>query len=251
MSAIDRNDPNDPRNYWPVGSVAAWESHAARATRRLELDGLKVTAFAFMIFDHLASFTGRGDWWRVPGRAALPLFALGLGEKFAASDHQARIVWRLLAWACVAQVPCYLAGWSTLNILFTLAFGLACAAGESGAIARGLTAAVLVGLASAEWDTGLKLVEYGGAGVLLVTACVYAASVSRLWWLVAIVAVYLCQGGDAVMGSAACLALVAGIACVDAEGCWAWVQRVPGWCWYALYPAHIAALWALVESGVI
>lgn len=209
------------------------------------LEALKWFAFALMVIDHVNKYLLN---WSVPamfaaGRLAMPIFAICLAYNLArpgtlSAGAYGRTMRRLAIGAAIATAPfialgkLLLAGWWPLNILATLLVATAVMylLHAGGGPRRFLAAAVFL--------VGGALVEFWWPAIALaVAAHAYFRSPSR-------------TALGFVIASMAALSLVngtwwafAGIAVVLVA---TRVQlRVPRLqrCFYAAYPAHLAALW--------
>lgn len=207
---------------------------------------VKIGAVALMVGDHVNKYllSGRADVLYDAGRIAFPLFALVFAFNLARPgffDSQApqRILARLVLAALVASVPFValghlLGGWWPLNILFTLgsALGVLMLWRGQGFAAKGLAVAVFL--------VSGGFVEFWWPGVgLVLSGCAYFRSRSAV----------------AAIAAAVCLAML----CWINNNAWAlasvpllaaaasWDCRSPGlprWAFYAVYPGHLAVLWA-------
>lgn len=93
---------------------------------------LKIVAYLTMFVDHIGLlFFPDDDFLRIIGRISFPLFAFLIAEGFLKTRNQSYYLQRLLIFGCIAQVPYMWFQFTVgseimkLNILFTLAFGLA------------------------------------------------------------------------------------------------------------------------------
>ena len=159
-------------------------------------DWLKVIAFAAMVVDHASLALGwHSIWFRMVGRAAMPLFALVWGCNVASHPVSLASLQRTWMWAVLAQPVFFLAlqstgqAWYQLNILFLFAVsGLLLYADEK----RSPVAASLTLIAVAVYIP-LSASSYGLRGMLLMAASVllFRVTPSRrmpmfLAWLVAV-----------------------------------------------------------------
>lgn len=202
------------------------------------LEAAKWLAFLLMIGDHVNTHVLDGAYpiLYLLGRLVFPLFAFALAAGVAEKGEAVLVstINRLLVWACVAQVPwSYFSHPVSLNVIFTLAFGLMAYSAlvvKAWNWKRGVlyvvAAAASLGSAS----------EFGLIGVLLVASCAWAADQkSRIAFCIA--AALLLALGVVNHTWTAILAVPAFIACVRL---WE-VPRVRH-VFYWLYPAHFAVL---------
>ena len=140
--------------------------------KRVTVFDIKLVAIASMVIDHLGVFFFPGvTWLRVVGRAAFPLFAwlVANGARHT-RDGWAYLV-RLAAAAVVSQPIFILAQrlvdptYGKLNVLFTLALGLAAIGIMRKSGGRWGKALVLVGMCLV---AEVGRVEYGAVGILAV-----------------------------------------------------------------------------------
>ena len=213
------------------------------ATRQIHLDALKVAAFALMMFDHLAMFAAWPYITRIPGRLVLPMFAVALAYKVA-NYSSGKALKRLTVYALISQPMVMPLGIYHLNILFTLAAGIAVGTATRQRLMFCLS--ILMGLHIIDLSTPWTHIEYGVPGVMTVALCVWA--IKRPWlYLVAVLVITASYVGQPLGGVVASTALLIVAAYVHQETLFAWVARVPTHAWYALYPVHLLALWALVQ----
>lgn len=151
------------------------------------LEAIKWLAVVLMLTEHFCHFVLGHLPYAVmaTGRLVFPLFALALAVGCAHKSNAERfvVVQRLLVWALVAALArVFLLDWVPLNVVFTLAAGLAVNV-ILGALGRGrfiyATPIVLIG-------SGM---EFGSAGVLAVHFfCNFARDQSRRGWMDAVLA---------------------------------------------------------------
>lgn len=215
---------------------------------------LKWIAIVAMALEHAVRLLSPDPMWAVLiGRIAFPLFGglVAYNGLFRSSDVVGYVA-RLSVWGVVAQLPWLFAfgGGAVLNVLFTLALGLL-VVDLAGKRASGvaLTLCVCACVTVVEWVWGVRVVEFGAAGV----ASVVAWSAWHRWrgcWWVAVCACVACANVVEVSWTALWLA---GWACFGwlVWEMWRGVDapRLPGWVWYAFYPAHLVVL--LVVKGVV
>lgn len=153
---------------------------------------LRWIALGAMLLDHLWAMVVPGNQWMTyAGRLAFPIFAFQITEGFLHTSDFRRYALRLLAFACVSEIPFDLMYASTpfypfhQNVMFTLLLGLLAIRGldrarqERTAKAAALGLLVLLGA----WLAGvLGMTDYGGMGVLTV-AVFYVFRGFPLAWL--------------------------------------------------------------------
>ena len=137
-----------------------------------------------MLLDHLWAMVVPGSQWMTyAGRIAFPIFAFQIAEGARHTSDFRRYALRLLAFACVSEIPFDLMYASTAfypfhqNVMFTLLLGLLAVRGlERTREERTVKAAALglLGLLGA-WLAGTAgMTDYGGMGVLTVAVfCVF------------------------------------------------------------------------------
>lgn len=188
--------------------------HRLPSLRNGSLDIVKWLAMLTMVLDHLRYIWPEVNGLFVPGRIAYPFFCLAIAANVARSrvgelftSENARYLGWLLLFAALSEVPyrLYFYGSSSLNVLPTLALGLAIAWGvhhqtrSAGALA--LAAALLAyvldgplmyGLIGALVPAALLMaIKQPGVLCLLPAAlCVLMNSRSHLWSGVASYQVY-------------------------------------------------------------
>lgn len=127
--------------------------------RGLTAAQLRWIALGAMLLDHLWAMVVPGSQWMTyAGRTAFPIFAFQIAEGARHTSDFRRYALRLLAFACLSEIPFDLMYASTLfypfhqNVMFTLLLGLLGA-----------------------WLAGtIGMVDYGGMGVLTVAVfCVF------------------------------------------------------------------------------
>ena len=211
------------------------------------VEALKWLALAAMVLDHANKYLWHDSVHLAfnLGRIAMPIFAVLLGFNLARGVPGAyrRTGWRLLWAGVVATVP-FIAlgglgwGWWPLNIMATLLVATA----VCGALATGRP--LHVGLAAGVFVVGGSSVEFWWPGIAL---CVAAWSYARapswpalVMGLVSLAALRVVNGND--------WALLAIPLIVAAAF---WTRPVPRirYVFYALYPAHLAALWWLQRQA--
>ena len=145
---------------------------------------LRWIALGAMLLDHLWAMVIPGSQWMTyAGRIAFPIFAFQIAEGARHTSDFRRYALRLLAFACVSEIPFDLMYASTAfypfhqNVMFTLLLGLLAVRGlERAREERTVKAAALglLGLLGA-WLAGtLGMTDYGGMGVLTVAVfCVF------------------------------------------------------------------------------
>ncbi len=208
---------------------------------------LGILAVVFMIIDHMGVvFFPNTVWMRVVGRIALPLFAWGIAVGAQHTRNIARYALRLLALMLISQVF-YMGAlnhtWEKLNIFATLFLGLVAIWGLKEK-KEWMTAAALL-------TTQFVSMDYGFQGVLCILLfwllldkplalsicyaafCIVWGAGGRIIWETQFFAVRL--------QTSALLALPLIL--------WPTSTRLktPRWLMYAMYPGHLAILWALKE----
>ena len=145
---------------------------------------LRWIALGAMLLDHLWAMVVPGSQWMTyAGRIAFPIFAFQIAEGARHTSDFRRYALRLLAFACVSEIPFDLMYASTAfypfhqNVMFTLLLGLLAVRGlERARAERPVKAAALglLGLLGA-WLAGTAgMTDYGGMGVLTVAVfCVF------------------------------------------------------------------------------
>lgn len=205
---------------------------------------LPVIAMTTMLIDHIGMmFFPEQSVYRIIGRIAFPLYCWFLVQGYRYTRHLGRYMRRLLALACLSQVPYSLAaGRWELNVIFTL---LLC-----------LTALYALERVQPEWKKLLSLgailcalaivpMDYGLYGLLLVLVYRYLDNWKLLLGHLLIDAAYWAFSGPgyglqlfSLLGS---LLVVLPVP-----------QRLPGrarWIYRSFYPAHLAILY-LVWLGL-
>jgi hypothetical protein len=89
-------------------------------------DSLKIVGILIMIIDHVGMLLfPQIIVLRVIGRLAFPIFAYYLTEGYAHTSNFGKYLFRLFAFAILAQFPFYLAtGTTRLNVFFSFFVGL-------------------------------------------------------------------------------------------------------------------------------
>jgi|SRR5690625_2855495 len=210
------------------------------------VEALKWLALVLMTGDHVNKYLFNGT---LPvlfeaGRLALPIFAFVLAYNLARPGvlergAYPRTMARLAVFGAVATVPFVAlgglyAGWLPLNVLFTLLTITACAyLVEKGGPAAFAGAAVV-------FLVGGLLVEFWWPAVAFGLAT--WAYCKRPTWIAAAVALLACAALWFINGNLwalAALPLVLAASRVDLP-----MPRLR-WAFYAYYPLHLAALWAI------
>jgi len=186
-----------------------------------------LVAAAAMVADHVGVYLLPGAWWlRVVGRLAFPVFAMGAAVGYGATRSLPRYLFRLLVTASAAQVFCLILGMKRLNAVWTLAAGLVLLRLFDFGVAWGL--AGLAAFAGVSW-----FFDYGLYGVFLVLLFRY---VPARWVPVPFaILTLLFYGPDIQLASLASLLAVRARVRV----------RLPRYCFYLFYPAHLAVVWAV------
>lgn len=90
-------------------------------------NSIKLVALIAMSIDHIGAFLFPVEIFKIIGRIAFPLFAYQLTIGYQKTSSLARYIKRLLFFGLIAQIPYYLLNEKfVLNILFSLAAGIAC-----------------------------------------------------------------------------------------------------------------------------
>lgn len=198
------------------------------------LESLKWLALAAMLVDHGGKIVWW--WWLEPshaiGRLAWPLFALLVGTRLAERPERAR---RYLDWLlpfAVLAAPAYVAvaGEWRLDVLFTLAAGVALVDGRRHPVRAGV--ALLLS----------PLCEFGVVGVATIPALAWltrrfgyraaAAACGPLALLANLPTDQPLLALPALLASPVALLLPAAL------------PRAPRWLFYGVYPVHLYGLWA-------
>lgn len=166
---------------------------AQKRTFHLTAAQLRWTALGAMLLDHLwATVVPGNQWMNYAGRIAFPIFAFQIAEGFLHTSDFKRYALRLLAFACISEIPFNLMYAGAVfypfhqNVMFTLLLGLAAVRGlERAKQARTAKAAALgaLGVLGA-WLAGTAgMTDYGGMGVLTVVVFYVFREVplARLW----------------------------------------------------------------------
>lgn len=145
---------------------------------RLTAAQLRWIALGAMLLDHLWAMVVPGNQWMTyVGRIAFPIFAFQIAEGFRRTSDVRRYALRLLAFACLSEIPFDLMYASTVfypfhqNVMFTLLLGLLAVRGLDRAREERTVRAAALGLLGllGAWLAGaLGMVDYGGKGVLTV-----------------------------------------------------------------------------------
>lgn len=151
-----------------------------RAVRgfRLTAAHLRWIALGAMLLDHLWAMVVPGSQWMTyVGRIAFPIFAFQVAEGARHTSDFRRYALRLLAFACLSEIPFDLMYASTVfypfhqNVMFTLLLGLLAIRGLDRARRERTAKAAALGALGllAAWLAGtIGMVDYGGMGVLTV-----------------------------------------------------------------------------------
>lgn len=137
---------------------------------------LRWIALGAMLLDHLWAMVVPGNQWMTyAGRLAFPIFAFQITEGFLHTSDFRRYALRLLAFACLSEIPFDLMYASTpfypfhQNVMFTLLLGLLAIRGLDRARRERTAKAAVLGLLGllGAWLAGvLGMTDYGGMGVL-------------------------------------------------------------------------------------
>ena len=215
------------------------EGGPLEANLHARLEALKWLALATMLIDHLGKMVFVSWMWEAHavGRLSWPLFSVIAALRLAASPEglAVRYRWRLLPWAILAQ-PAFrvVSDGEQLNILWTLLAGVLLASSAR----RASWPLALLALALSPFC------EFGPVGVLSIPLMAKVAQrrgATAAAWLCGPLAVlaHLPLPLDLVPWTLP--ALLASPLAV-------WLRlpapRIPRWVYYAVYPAHLYALWA-------
>jgi hypothetical protein len=195
--------------------------------------------------------------WAV-GRVCLPIFCILVAVNVDRSRDPVAYGWRLALWGVVAQVPWMLLGWNGLNVLMTLAFGVAMVGAwrrrESFVVSGLLLLAVAEFIVLPRWFDG------GFAAVLLIVAVYrhrHLVPVSEplsswdwlLSWCLIVFAWFLLVASGWASSGVGVVAFVASLWAVPVLVVSEVVKlpRLPvaREFFYAVYPAHLALLFVL------
>lgn len=167
---------------------------------RLTAAQLRWIALGAMLLDHLWAMVIPGNQWMTyVGRIAFPIFAFQIAEGFLRTSDRRRYTLRLLAFACLSEIPFDLMYASTplypfhQNVIFTLLLGLAAIRGLDRAKREKTAKAAALGLLGllAAWLAGtIGMVDYSGKGVLTVVVF-YVFRGVPLAWLGQLVSLFL------------------------------------------------------------
>ncbi|MEW5933935.1 MAG: TraX family protein [Bacillota bacterium] len=226
---------------WTVGACgsgadeAQWDQKRVTELRRPDAVAWPGKQFAYliaaaaMVVDHVGAYLlPEVRWLRVVGRLAFPVFAMGAAVGYGTTRSLPRYLFRLLLAASAAQVFCFLLGMRCLNAVYTLAAGLV--------LLQLFDCGVVWGFAGLAAFAGVsRFFDYGLYGVLLVLLFRY---VPARWAPAALGALTLLFFGlDIQLASLASLIVVRARARV----------RLPRHFFYVFYPAHLAAIWAVLR----
>lgn len=219
------------------GLASALEAQGEASRGQDRLEAVKWLGVAAMVADHAGALLfPELVALRIVGRIALPAFLLVLVLRLDPRDCE-RLRLRLLLWALLAQGPFVAAfGAWQLNVFASLAAGVLLAAG----LARARFLAVLLGCCLA------ALSEYPGAAVcipLLYWARGSAAFPALLAAAAAFANMITVGGEDGLVAAGVAAACAVAVLAAWRLGSVPW--RLPGWAFYAFYPAHLVALAAL------
>jgi hypothetical protein len=228
----------------PCGEGSARRLVIANGT----LEALKWSALFLMTIDHVNKYllNWSETWMFAVGRMAMPIFAIVLAYNLArpeamTSGAYQRMMRHLAMGAAISTIPFvalgkvqFAGGWLPLNVLATLLVATAVMyLAELGGARR-------IALAAAVFIVGGALVEFWWFGVALAVAAhayLRKPSFGRLSVVIGVTtALALVNGNFWALGG---LAIVAASTRVRLD-----VPRVR-WFFYAYYPAHLAALWAV------
>lgn len=227
-------------------SSSVWKSESL-SMERWQSNLIKLIAITSMLADHIGVvFFPHDPIWRIAGRIAFPLFAYQLGVGYEHTSDRKKYALRLLLFALLSQIPYYFIWREWIpNIFFALLLGLGAISLYDGKKYGWLMLYLLASLAIEfvlPYDGG----AYGVAMILML----YAPP--TLAWQAAVVAsitiIYSFSGSESYIQMFCLLALPV---------LW-WIRhlhlplqveaglsRINKWVFYAFYPLHLSALWAL------
>lgn len=201
-------------------------------------DLMRWLAILAMIAGHVAAAfldPEAGFWWRVLGRIAWPTFALLIAYNLAVRQVSIdRYLWPLAIAAPIAQVPWMLLwGAQGANVLVTILLGIWVLMLSRAPFWWRWPAVAAVVAVAGPW------VEFGAAGLLLITVLAWALRASTPWaWLLAGVAI-LAQNWPwpGAIAGVAVLPLIVWVSSLDVQ-----LPRAPKWLLWVIYPAHLGLL---------
>lgn len=204
-----------------------------------QIEAVKWLAAGSMLLDHAGKALGWPVWtWLLVGRLAWPLFAVLLASGALRSRNPQRVLFRLLAFSVIAQVPySLLFGHDHLNVLVTLSAGWAVVTvwrQQVSPLWLFLPLAVAFGLP----------VDYGPAGVLCVVASAVWLARPVVVTLTSFLALLWCSEATSWLLSLPAFAAVFGLRHLSVH--LPLVGRSAWWAWYGFYPVHLAFLALLV-----
>lgn len=129
---------------------------------------LKIVACITMFIDHIGYVIfGEPSWFNYIGRLAFPIFAFQISEGFVHTKNAKDYLMRLLIFALVSQIPFMLftsliKDEFSLNVIFTLLFGLISMIAYKKDTLLGITSAFLLGTLAQFLNT-----DYGFYGVAI------------------------------------------------------------------------------------
>ncbi|WP_077524885.1 TraX family protein [Metapseudomonas resinovorans] len=225
------------------------------------LDLIKWAAMLTMLMDHLRYLWSDAEWLFIVGRAAFPLFCLGIAANVARTrtgdlfnDGNVRYLGWLMVFSVLSELPYRLLSplSSTLNVMPTLMLGLLLA---WGVYHRDRTS-VMLAIATLLITTVLhSRLMYGAVGVLLPAALLLAIKRPCWWWLLpSTVAVLANSRNRWLADSGLTLETVAILTTAFATplwGLWLLRQRIALDIWpvrrwgYFFYPGHLVVLQVL------
>lgn len=207
---------------------------------------LKLLAMVSMAIDHTGAILFQeNEVLCIIGRLAFPVYCFLLAEGFVYTSSRRRYLTRMAVWGVVSEPVFDLAFYGTMwqpahqNVFFTLFLGLTALwllerfFPQNPVLGMSL---VLLPFLAAE----LLLTDYGGFGILLIVLF-YACRCRRV---VGLSAFALLNTGFSLTSS--WVQLAGGLAVVPLafyngkRG-----PKLPGWLFYAFYPAHLLLLWWL------
>ena len=210
------------------------------------LSSMKWLAVALMVIDHVGKYVFKDayPWMYAAGRLSMPLFAFVVGYNLARPEMKARgalerMGTRLFFCALLAT-PAFIAlnklpaGWWPLNMLFTFGVAVATVWALRGRAWWNYAAVPLIFLC------GGALVEFWWPAVALVL-CVYWFQRSPNWFaasciFLSLLSLWVINGNHWALMS---------IPLIVTLSIWRLALPRAKWFFYAFYPSHLYALWAI------
>ncbi|BAU74697.1 TraX family protein [Metapseudomonas furukawaii] len=222
------------------------------------LDLIKWMAMLTMLLDHLRYLWPDADWLFVVGRAAFPLFCLGIAANVARTrpgdlfnDGNLRYLGWMMAFSVLSEIPYRLLSplSDNLNVMPTLLLGLLGAWAVHHRDRASLLLATVTLLITLMLHSRLM---YGAVGVVLPAALLVAIDRPCRWWLLPAALAMLANSGNRwLLDSGLTLETLAIFITAFATpigGLWLLRQRIRLRIWpvrrwgYFFYPAHLALI---------